>query len=66
MHALGVAPRPLRHTKITAPSLGAAISQALADSEIRQRAADLGARIHGENGVGEAVRDLEEIHNGHR
>lgn len=66
MHTLGVAPRPQRHTKLTAASLADAISQAVSDARLRQRAGELGGQVRGENGVGNAVRDLEELHNGRR
>lgn len=66
MHAVGVAPRPLRHTTITASSLSEAIKQAVSDPELRQRAIDLGEQIRAEDGVSTAVRDLEEVHDGHR
>lgn len=66
MHAVGVAPRPLRHTTMTARSLSEAITQAVSDPELRRRAIDLGEQIRAEDGVSTAVRDLEEVHDGHR
>ncbi|WP_329792147.1 glycosyltransferase [Lentzea sp. DG1S-22] len=66
MHALGVAPRPQRPTKMSAASLAEAISQAVGDPRLRQRAAELGGQMRGENGAGNAVHDLEELHNGRR
>ena len=64
MHAVGVAPQPLPHRKITVSSLSEAIMRAVNDSALRQRAIDLRERIRAENGVSTAVRELEEIHHG--
>jgi sterol 3beta-glucosyltransferase len=64
MHAIGVAPQPLPHKKLTVTSLAEAITHAANDPAIRQRAAELGEQVRSENGVGVAVRELERIHNG--
>ncbi|GLZ32055.1 glycosyl transferase family 1 [Lentzea sp. NBRC 105346] len=61
MHALGVAPEPVPHRKLTTSALASAISRALT---LGQRADDLGERIRAENGVATAVRELEEVHSG--
>ncbi|MCX2953648.1 glycosyltransferase [Lentzea sp. NEAU-D7] len=64
MHAVGVAPPPLPHKKITVASLSEAITRAVTDPALRERAAELGERTRAENGVSAAVRALEEVHSG--
>ena len=59
VHELGAGPRWLPRQKLTAVSLAAAIRQAVGDETIRRRAADLGARIRAEDGVGQGVRWIE-------
>jgi|LSQX01.3.fsa_nt_gb UDP:flavonoid glycosyltransferase YjiC (YdhE family) len=61
VHELGVGPRPIPHTRLTADRLAAAIEQAVGDEAMRERAASLGERIRAEDGVGRAV----EIIRGH-
>jgi sterol 3beta-glucosyltransferase len=53
--ALGVGPSPLSRRKLTVETLANAISQAVSDQDIRQRAAALGATIRAEDGVGKAI-----------
>jgi UDP:flavonoid glycosyltransferase YjiC (YdhE family) len=56
---LGVGPAPISRKRLTANRLGYALRR-MADHEgMRQRAADIGARIRAEDGVGEAVRLFE-------
>ncbi|MGI5499311.1 glycosyltransferase [Lentzea sp. CA-135723] len=56
MHEVGVAPSPLRQQKLTAEGLAAAIRSA-----VDLPAAELGAVIRAENGVGDAVEALESV-----
>jgi sterol 3beta-glucosyltransferase len=56
---MGVGPRPLPYPKLTAQSLAAAITQAIGDPGMRERAAGLGANIQQEQGTAQA---LEHIH----
>lgn len=58
--AIGVGPRPIPRHKLTADNLASAIHQATSDPNMRQRAAELGARIRAEDGVGLAVGIIEE------
>ncbi|MFI9811313.1 glycosyltransferase [Saccharothrix variisporea] len=58
MHALGVAPRPVRQQRLDADTLAAAITTALT---LRSRAADVAHVVRAEPGTGEAVRLLEEL-----
>jgi sterol 3beta-glucosyltransferase len=53
---LGVGPEPIVRKKLSAERLAAAISTALHDSGMRERAASLGAKISAEDGVNCAVR----------
>jgi sterol 3beta-glucosyltransferase len=56
MHAIGVAPEPLPHRKLSAHMLAGAITRATA---MQQRAAEVGAAIRAEDGVGAAVAAIE-------
>ena len=53
--ALGVGPEPVPRKNLTVDRLAAAISQAVTDPAMRQRAAACGAAIRAEEGVGNAV-----------
>ncbi|WP_433270897.1 glycosyltransferase [Actinosynnema sp. CS-041913] len=58
MHAIGVAPTPVRQHLLDADTLTAAIT---ATHGLRSRAEEVGHEIRSENGVTEAVRALEEL-----
>jgi UDP:flavonoid glycosyltransferase YjiC (YdhE family) len=55
VRALGVGPEPIPRPKLTAERLATAIQQSVADEALRRRAAELGATIRAEDGVGRAV-----------
>lgn len=57
--ALGVGPEPMPRQKLTAERLAQAMQRVTTDARMRQKAADLGAKIRVEDGVGEAVRQVE-------
>jgi sterol 3beta-glucosyltransferase len=59
MEALGVGPAPIPQKRLTADNLASAIRTAVTDEGMRQRAADLGAKIRAENGVANAVEVIE-------
>lgn len=59
--ALGAGPSPIPRRRLTRERLAAALRRCLDDGGLRTRAADLGARIRAEDGVGEAVRRFAEI-----
>lgn len=65
VEALGVGPRAIRFSELTAGLLAGAIGQATSDSAMRQRASDLGEKIRSEDGVGTTV-DLfmDSVHRG--
>ena len=58
---LGVGPKPIPRLKLTAGKLAAAITRAVTDEGIKSRADALGEQIRAEDGVGNAVRAVEEI-----
>ncbi len=60
VHELGVGPKPVMRRQLTVEHLADAIKQAVTDEEMRDRAATLGERIRAEDGVGNAVRIVEE------
>ena len=59
VQALGVGPEPIPQKKLTAERLAQAIRAAVNQTAMRQRAADLGAAIRAEDGVGEAVSVIQ-------
>ena len=54
--ALGIGPSPIPRSRLTAERLANAITQAVTDQAMRQRAAALGEKARAEDGVGKAVR----------
>ena len=59
--ALEVGPAPIPRKQLTVKRLAAAIHSAVTDHSMRQRAADLKAKIRGENGVANAVAIVQEL-----
>ena len=57
--ALGAGPKPLPIRRLTVDGLVAAIRQAVGDTRIRRRAAELGRRISAEKGVANACAALD-------
>jgi sterol 3beta-glucosyltransferase len=57
--ALGVGPRPIRRDRLTTENLAKAISQAVEDRPMRERAAKLGERIRAERGIDRAMEAME-------
>jgi sterol 3beta-glucosyltransferase len=58
---LGVGPAPIPRKKLTAERLARAIETAMGDRDMRRRAADLGAKIRTEDGIGRAVAVVAEL-----
>jgi sterol 3beta-glucosyltransferase len=58
---LGVGPKPIRHTKLTVESLKEAIGLGVSNSQMRQKAAELGQRIRAENGIENAAQVIEQL-----
>jgi UDP:flavonoid glycosyltransferase YjiC (YdhE family) len=61
VHDLGVGPAPIPRSKLTVDRLAQAIHEAVTNKAMRQRAADLGAKIQAEDGIANAVKIIEGI-----
>ena len=59
--ALGVGTNPIPRKQLTAKRLATAIDRVITDRSIRQRAADLGAKIRAEDGIANVVAIVQEI-----
>jgi UDP:flavonoid glycosyltransferase YjiC (YdhE family) len=59
MYKRGVAPRAIPHRDLSSDALAEAISIALGDRLMRKRAAELGAVVRSEDGVGDAIAAIE-------
>ena len=57
--ALGLGPEPIPQKQLTAERLAAAITRAVTDSSMRQRASAYGAAMRAEHGVGNAVKVIK-------
>jgi UDP:flavonoid glycosyltransferase YjiC (YdhE family) len=53
--ALGAGPAPIPREKLTVARLASAIRAATSDTQMKQRAADLGTKIRGQDGIQRAV-----------
>jgi sterol 3beta-glucosyltransferase len=58
---LGVGAKPIPRKQLTAEKLADAIQEVMTDKAMRQRAANLGAKIQAEDGIARAVAVIEEI-----
>jgi sterol 3beta-glucosyltransferase len=56
---LGAGPRPLPQRRLTVETLSAAMRAAVSDPTLRERAARLGKTIRAEDGIGEAIAQIE-------
>lgn len=61
IHERGLGPRPIPQQQLTVDGLAAAISAAVSEPGMAQRAAEVGERIRAENGVANAVEIIERI-----
>ncbi len=61
VYRLGVGPRPIPFRRLTVNNLGAAISKAVTDKMMKEKAARLGESIRSENGVDRAVEIIQQI-----
>jgi UDP:flavonoid glycosyltransferase YjiC (YdhE family) len=59
--ALGVGPDPIPRKRLNAANLSRAIRLAVTDPGIKQRAAALGEAIRNEDGVGNAVKIIQQV-----
>ncbi|MBD2198475.1 MULTISPECIES: glycosyltransferase [Calothrix] len=60
---LSVGTEPIPRKQLTAERLAQAIQKAVTDKTMRQRAANLGAKIQAENGIANAVSVIQQIEN---
>lgn len=60
---LGVGPKPILKKQLDSEKLSRAISIAVSDGSMKEKAADLGSKIRAEKGVSEAVQALERTFN---
>lgn len=58
---LGVGPAPIAKKALTAERLAQAITQAVSDPEMRQRAAALGAKVRAEDGANQAAKLITQL-----
>ncbi|MCG8350002.1 MAG: glycosyltransferase [Chloroflexales bacterium] len=58
---LGVGPAPITRKKLTSTQLAEAITQAVSDTAMCQRAADLGRKIRAEDGAGQAISLIQRL-----
>ncbi len=58
---LGVGPAPIPKKRLTAEKLAQAITEAVNDTRMRQRAAELGSKIRAEDGVGQAAALITQL-----
>jgi UDP:flavonoid glycosyltransferase YjiC (YdhE family) len=60
LHRLGVAPSPLKRTRLTAKALAARIRETVGNAAMKQRAAAIQQRMAGDDGPAAAARLIEE------
>lgn len=61
VRALGVGPAPIPRKRLSLDGLAKAIQQAVTDSSMIEKAADLGAKIRAEDGIGNAVAAIQDV-----
>jgi UDP:flavonoid glycosyltransferase YjiC (YdhE family) len=59
VYDLGVGPQPIPRRRLTVERLADAITEAVTNPGIRQRAADLGRKIRAEDGIATAIKVIE-------
>ena len=61
VHDLGVGPAPIPRSKLTVDRLAQAIQEAVTNTVMRQRAAELGSKIQAEDGIANAVAIIQRM-----
>jgi len=61
VHDLGVGPAPIPRSKLTVDRFAQAIEEAVTNTAMRQRAAELGSKIQAEDGIANAVEIIQGI-----
>lgn len=59
LHEIGVAPKTVPYRKLTAETLGTALTEALSDEAIQAKATALNEKVRAENGVDKAIAIIE-------
>lgn len=59
VYDMGVGPRPIPYGKLTVENLAQSITTAVHSQAIRERAKQVGQKIRGEDGVGQAIEAIE-------
>ncbi len=63
VHALGVGPKPIPQKKLTVDKLVRAIEEAVGNPSMREKAKDIGESIRSEDGIGKAIKVIENVVN---
>jgi sterol 3beta-glucosyltransferase len=61
VYKLGVGPVPIPRSKLTVDRLAQAIHEAVTNTAMRQRAAELGLKIQAEDGIANAAKIIQQI-----
>ena len=61
--ALGTGPEPIRYKELTVERLTQIILKCVSNSQMKQKAIELGKKVHEENGIKNALKVIEEIFN---
>jgi UDP:flavonoid glycosyltransferase YjiC (YdhE family) len=64
--ALGVGPKPIPYQRLSVARLAKVITMAISDPQMRQRAAELGQKTRGENGIAKAIEIIQHYVSAHR
>jgi len=63
VYDLGVGPKPIPRRRLTAEQLADAMTDAVTNPDIRQRAAELGRKIRAEDGIAAAIEVIHQVIN---
>ena len=61
VHSLGAGPKPIPQKKLTVDKLVQAIEEAVGNPAMREKAQSIGQRIRNEDGIGKAIKIIENI-----
>ena len=61
VYELGVGPKPISRRRLTIKRLADAMTEAVTNSGIRQRAAELGRKIRAEDGIANAIEVIHQV-----
>jgi UDP:flavonoid glycosyltransferase YjiC (YdhE family) len=60
IHSIGVSTKPISRKELTAQSLANAITEAVSNTQIKDKAKAISEQINSENGIADAVRAIED------